>query len=304
MAVLLGLISFGVFALLYVAPGDPITILIGTRPHTPETVALLRHQYHLDQPFFTQYWTWLRNAVHLQFGDSIQTRLPVTDELRARLPVSLLLGGYAFVLTMAAGVGLGMVAALRRGGLADRAIVSSSVVSLSMPAYASAILLLYLFAIVLPWFPAFGKGTGFFDELRHLTLPAIALAVVSGAFVVRHTRAAMVNVLDQDYVTFALARGIRRRRVLLRYALRNAVIPIITISGLTFAALVTGAVLAEVVFSVPGIGSLLVKSATSEDLPMIQGVAMVIAVVIMTSNLIADLLYFVLDPRIRRFGKA
>jgi peptide/nickel transport system permease protein len=158
---------------------------------------------------------------------------------------------------------------------------------------------LYVFAILLPWFPAFGKGSGFVDELWHMTLPAIALASVVMAYVVKHTRAAMIKALDQDYVTFARARGLSAWRVLTVYALRNALIPIVTISGLLLSFLITGAVLVEVTFSLPGIGGLLVQSANTKDLPMIQGVALVIAVVVMGVNLIADLLYLAVDPRIR-----
>jgi peptide/nickel transport system permease protein len=163
----------------------------------------------------------------------------------------------------------------------------------------SGVFLLYVFAIVVHWFPAFGTGEGFFDEAWHLTLPAVALALSGSAYVLKHTRAAMIGVLEQDYVTFARARGLSWKRILLAYALRNALIPVVTVSGLILAFVITGAVLVEETFSLPGVGSLLVQSATLKDLPMIQGVAMVIAVVIMVANLAADLVYVAVDPRIR-----
>jgi peptide/nickel transport system permease protein len=299
LGLLLVFVSFAVFSLLYVAPGSALDVLFGTRPRTPETVQLLRHEYHLDRPFFTQYWIWAKEAAQLQFGNSIQTTLPVTDEIKARLPTSLFLGIYAYIITMLLGVGFGIVSALKRRSAVDRGIVASAIVGLSTPAFVSGIFLLYLFAIVLPWFPVFGRGAGFWDELWHLTLPAVALALGAAAYVLKHTRAAMIGVLDQDYVTFARARGLSARRFLFVYALRNALIPVVTISGLILAYVITGAVLVEVTFSLPGIGELLVQSATAKDLPMIQGVAMVVAVVIMLANLLADLVYVAADPRIR-----
>jgi len=302
LGVLLVVISFTVFSLLYLAPGDPVEILLGTSPATPETIAALRHEYHLDQPYLVQYWIWASHAFRLDFGNSIETTLPVADEIRARLPTSLFLGIYTYILTMVVGVGLGIGAAVRRRTALDRGIVAGALLCLSTPAFASGVLLLYIFAIVLPWFPVFGSGAGFWDDLWHLTLPAITLTLTSAAFVVKHTRAAMINVLDQDYVTFARARGLSSRRVLFTYTLRNALIPVATVSALILAYVITGAVLVEITFSLPGIGNLLVHSVSVKDLPMVQGVTMLIAIVILTANLLADLAYLVLDPRIR-FGK-
>ena len=299
LGVLLVFISFAVFSLLYVAPGSVEQILIGTSQPDPELIAVMREKYHLDEPFLTQYWLWASDAIRLDFGDSIATTLPVTDEIRARLQVSAYLGLYAYILTALLGVSLGIWAALRRGGMVDRVVVGSSIVGISAPAFVLGLGLLYLFAIVLPWFPSFGQGDGFIDQVWHLTLPAVALAIGSAAFLVKHTRAAMVNVLDQDYLTFARARGLGRRRILFIYALRNALIPVVTVSALILASVITGAVLIEVTFSLPGIGTLLVTSVTSKDLPMVQGVTMIIAIVIMLANLAADLIYFAVDPRIR-----
>jgi peptide/nickel transport system permease protein len=299
LALLLAIVSFAVFSLLYISPGNVVDILLGPNPRTPETVRLLRHEYHLDKPFFTQYWIWAKQAAQFHFGNSIQTTLPVTDEITARLPTSLFLGIYAYILTMALGIGGGIIAAMRRRTTVDRGIVGTAIVALSTPAFVSGVFLLYLFAIVVHWFPAFGAGSGFWDRVWHLTLPAVSLALVASAYVLKHTRAAMIGVLDQDYVTFARARGLSARRILLMYSLRNALIPVVTISGLILAFLITGAVLVEVTFSLPGIGQLLVQSATTKDMPMIQGVAMVVAVVIMLANLLADLAYVAFDPRIR-----
>jgi len=304
LAALLLVASFGVFSLLYVSPGDPIDILLGDAPRTPQTVQAVRDEYHLDEPFLEQYWIWLKGAAHLDFGKSIQTSLPVSDTIRSRLPISLFLGLYAYVLTLAVGIALGIWSALKKESALDRGIAAGAILGLSTPVFVTGIYLLYLFSVVLGWFPSFGAGVGFSDRLSHLTLPAIALAFHSAAYLVRHTRAAMVNALDTDYVTFARARGLSSQRILFLYALRNALIPVVTISGLVLAGLIAGAVLVEVTFSLPGIGGLLVESASVKDLPMLQAVALVIAVVIMTANLIADLLYLAVDPRLRLGARA
>src|SRR4051794_19941090 len=186
-------ISFAVFSLLYVAPGSAIDSLLGLKPRTPETVAALTQEYHLDKSFLVQYWIWAKGAVHLDFGHSIQTSLPVSQTIEGRMWTSLFLGLYAFVLTSVIGLTLGVVSALRRRTTLDRGIVAGTLVGLSMPTFVSCVLLLYVFAVVLGWFPAFGKGSGFFDELWHLTLPAIALALVGAAFVLKNTRAAMLG---------------------------------------------------------------------------------------------------------------
>ncbi len=296
---LLVVISFAVFSLLYISPGNIVDTLLGTNPRTPATVRYLTNEYHLNKPFLTQYWIWASQAAQLNFGNSIQTTLPVMNEIDARLPSSIFLGLYAYLLTMLFGVGLGIMSALRRRSVVDRGIVAGSIVALSTPAFVSGVFMIYIFAVVIHLFPVFGPGTGFANELWHLTLPAIALALTSTAYVLKHTRAAMMGVLDQDYVTFARARGLSSSRVMLLYSLRNALIPVVTISGLVLSGLIVGAVLVEDTFSLPGIGQLLVQSATAKDLPMIQGVAMVVAVVIVVANLLADVAYVAVDPRIR-----
>lgn len=297
--VLLVVVSFAVFSLLSIAPGDPVDVLLGTTPRTAETVQALTQKYHLDQPFLEQYWIWLRNAVQLDFGDSIQTQMPVTDELRQRLSISLYLGLYAFVLVMVLGVGLGIVAALRRRSGADRAIVGASIVALSTPSFVGGLALIYLFGIVFELFPVYGAGSGFADQLWHMTLPAVALALTSTAAVVKTVRAAIVGVVDQDFMTFARARGLSRSRVLFAYGLRNALIPLVTMSGIVLTHMIVGAALVETTFSLPGLGELLVTSATQQDVPMLQAMAVLIAAIVVLVGLIADLFLVAVDPRIR-----
>ena len=299
LAALLVVISFAIFSLLYISPGNIIDTLLGMNPRTPQSVALLTQEFHLNKSFWEQYWLWLGQAVQGRFGNSIQTSLPVTSEISERLPTTLFLGIYAYILTMILGIGGGMVAALRRRRLTDRGIVAAAMVSLSTPTFVAGVILIWLFAIRVHWFPPAGSGSGFFGQVWHLTLPALALALSAMAYLVKHTRAAMVEVLDTDYVTFARARGLSRSRVLFGYALRNALIPVVTMSGVILSYVITGAVLVEDTFSVPGIGQLLVQSATAKDLPMLQGVAIVMAGVIVLANLAADIVYVLADPRLR-----
>ncbi|MFB6784719.1 ABC transporter permease [Streptomyces sp. NPDC056352] len=296
---LLLVISFIIFSLLYLAPGNAIDILLGSQPRTPETVKILTEQYHLDDPFFTQYWFWLKNALHFDFGTSTQTTLQVADEIKARLPTSLFLGLFAFALELPFGLLLGILAAFKRRTAIDRGLVALSVVGLSIPAFVGGVLLLYVFAVQLKWFPVFGAGTGFVDGIAHLTLPAISLAIVGAAYFVKHTRAAVISAIDQDYVMFARARGLSSTTVMLKYILRNALIPILGLSAMMLSYLVVGAVMVEVTFSINGIGQLLVQAASSQDMPLIQGVGLLIAALVMVTNLVADLAYFAIDPRIR-----
>ncbi len=299
LVVLLIVISFVVFSLLYLSPGSVIDTLLGTNPRTPQEIRYLTNEYHLNKSFWDQYWIWASQAAQFHFGNSIQTSLPVTTELSERLPTTLFLGVYAYILTMIGGIGGGLLAALRQQRLADRAIVGASIVAVSTPAFVTGVFLIFLLGIEVHWLPVSGPGSGFFGDLWHLTLPAVALALTGMAFLVKHTRAAVIGVLDQDYLTFARARGLSPGRVLFVYALRNALIPVVTMSGLILSYVIVGAVLVEDTFSLPGIGQLLVQSATAKDLPMLQGVAMLVAAVIIVANLLADVTYILVDPRVR-----
>jgi peptide/nickel transport system permease protein len=299
LGVVLVLISLVVFSLLDLAPGNPVDLLLGPREATPALVASIQHQYHLDQPFLTQYWEWLQGAVHLDFGQSIVTTQPVMSAIEPRLWVSIQLAAYAFFLAAFLGVILGVAAAWRRRSGFDRSIVGLSVVGVSAPAFATGILLLYLFAVRLGWFPVFGQGSGFTDRVWHLTLPAIALGLTAMGLILRMTRAGAITALEQDYVAFARARGVRPTRILMAYVLRNSLVPIVTGAGLILAYLLAGAVLVEVTFALPGIGSLLVDSINAKDIPVVQALAMLIAVTVVIINLVVDLVYLAIDPRMR-----
>jgi peptide/nickel transport system permease protein len=296
---LLIVVSFLVFALLAMSPGSMETTLLGARPATPETVEAIRAEYHLDEPFLVQYWYWARDAAQLDLGRSITSGDTVTHVVQERLPVSLALAGYTLLLVLVIGVPLGLLAGIRHGTRVDRVVTTLTVVGMSAPAFAVGLLLLYLFGVELGWFPVFGAGEGFVDRVHHLTLPAIALALALGALVVRQTRAAALDVMHEDYVTFARARGLSRSRLLGAYALRNVSLPIVTSAGFILILALSGAVLVESVFSLPGVGSLVVESVTTKDVPVVQGVALMLAFYVIVINVLIDLSVMVIDPRTR-----
>jgi len=299
LALILLVLSFAIFSLLKLAPGSPERALLGTHPATPETMAAIQAQYHLDKPFLEQYWLWLYGAMHLNFGESIQNQQQVTDLVMQRMQISLRLVGFAFGIAVVFGLLLGIVSAVSERTLMDRAIVSATIVGVSAPAFVTGIILLYIFGVQLAWFPVGGVYNG----LRGYVLPAVALAIGMLALITRVTRAAMLRELGRDHVRFARARGLSRTRVLIVHGVRNALIPVVTSAGLVFGLMLGGTLLIETVFSLPGVGSLLVSATLTHDFPVVQGLVLLIAVIIVVINLVVDLSYLALDPRIR-FEKA
>jgi peptide/nickel transport system permease protein len=296
---LLLVVSFLVFALLAASPGSAETTLLGARPATLETIEAIRSEHHLDEPFLAQYWHWASGAVQLDLGRSITSGDTVTHLVSERMPVSLALAGYTLLLVIVIGVPLGLLAGFRHGTAVDRTVTTLTVVGMSAPAFAVGLLLLYVFGVELGWFPVFGAGDGVVDRIHHLTLPAVALALALGALVVRQTRAAALDVMHEDYVTFARARGLERRRIVTAYALRNVALPIVTSAGFILILALSGAVLVETVFSLPGVGSLVVESVTTKDVPVVQGVSLMLAFYVIVVNVIIDLSVMVIDPRTR-----
>ena len=299
MVTVLAGVSFMIFGLLELTPGSTAAALLGTKPHTAETVREITEKYRLDDPFLVQYWHWLTGVLTGDLGRSVQTDQPVAAMIGGRLPVTLELAGLTLIVVLLLGIPAGFVAGIRPGKLLDRGVSVASVLALSAPGFTVGILLIYVFGVKLSWLPVFGGGSGFADTLVHLVLPVSALAIGLVAIVVRQTRAAVRNVMDQDYISFALARGLPPWRVLGPYALRNSSLPILTMAGLLAIGLLAGTVLAEQVFSLQGIGSLLVSSIQSKDVPVAQGVAAMIALAVVVINLLMDLLALVLDPRTR-----
>ncbi|MCP2371027.1 peptide/nickel transport system permease protein [Agromyces terreus] len=301
MLAILLVLSFIVFSMMYLAPGDLVKTLLGNRPASPEAVAAIREQYHLDDPFLVQYFTWLGGVLTGDLGESIRLQVPVADAIASRLPVTLALCAVAFVLALAVSIPLGVASAVHAGRPVDRVGSALGIVGLSAPTFAVGLLLLYVFAYYVPIFPVYGAGDGGLDTLYHLVLPGITLALGLGAIVLKLTRTALLRELDADYVTSARARGIDDR-VVHRLALRNALIPIVTGASLVLTFLVGGTVLAETTFALPGIGLLLQDSVLFKDIAVVQALTLLIAVAIAVIALLADLAYLLLDPRVRAKG--
>ena len=290
--------SILVFALLYAAPGSVVDNIVGKQHQTPEIVAAVRQQYGLDDPIWMQYLHWLGRLFRGDLGESIHSQASVWSVFTSRGPLTFELCAMAFVMAVVVSVPLGVVSAVRGGGVLDRTIAGVSILGMSAPAFALGLLLLYAFAYYVPIFPLYGSGSGFLDHLRHLVLPAITLAVGLAAVIVKLTRTAMLRELDADYVTFARARGLPEKRVR-RIALRNAAIPIVTASGLVLTYLVGGTILVETTFSLAGLGRVLEDAVLYKDFAVVQFLTLVVALVIAVIALVVDLLYLVLDPRLR-----
>lgn len=299
LALVLLVTSFAVFGGMYLAPGSPETFLARGNNVTAETLASLRAQYHLDDPFFVQYARWVGGVLQGDFGQSLQFHQPVGDLLASRLPTTLALVVYAAILILGIGVLLGVLAAVKRGPVDAIAIVLSTV-GMATPAFVVAMALTSLFAVTLGIFPAFGPGDGFADTVWHLTLPAIALALSSIALVFRTTRTSMIGTLDKEYVETARVRGFGSQRVIWAHAFRGGIVPVITLAGLVVSGLLVTTTIVETVFGLNGIGSLLVQAVNVKDFPVVQAIVLVIVAVFVVSNLIVDLLYPLLEPRARQ----
>ena len=291
-----------VFASVHMAPGDPESFLLKGRPTTPEAVAAVRAQYHLDDSLPAQYLQWLGGVLHGDFGRSLQFRQDVGGLVADRLPTSGLLIAYAAVLMLVAGTALGVAGALRPG-IVDRAILLVTTAATATPAFVAAIVLISLLSINLGWFPAFGNGEGLLDRLYHLTLPAIALALSLVGLLARVTRSATLDELAREHVEVARSRGIPERLVVRRHVLRNALGPIVTVAGVVVSTLLVTTVIVETAFGLSGIGSLLVQAVTAQDFPVVQAICLLIVAAFVVTNLLVDLLYPLIDPRVRLGGE-
>jgi peptide/nickel transport system permease protein len=297
----MGVVAIAVFALLHVTPGDPAVIIAGDYA-SADDIARIRTKLGLDQPFLTQVGIWLGRIARGDLGASIYSGLPVTTLISQRAEATISLTLLAMLISILVGVPIGVLAAWRRGSWVDRAVMVFAVSGFSMPTFWLGFLLVYVFAISAHWLPVQGFQSierGLWPFLRHLILPAVTLSVVYMALIARMTRASMLGVLDEDYIRTAFAKGLPPRRVLVRHALRNAALPVVTIIGIGFALLIGGAVVTESVFAIPGLGRLTVDAIVRRDYPVIQGVVLVVSGVYVLINLVIDLLYVVIDPRIR-----
>jgi len=302
-------ISVIVFAIIEVAPGDPAQMYIDPEKGAdPAYIEAVRHSLGLDQPVYVRYISWLVKTLQGDFGFSFRTRRPVALEIGDRLPNTLLLGGVALLMSMVIAVPIGIISALKRYTLIDYILSTLALVGISVPVFWVALVLLQIFAIQLNWLPGVGMRSvrveyeGFaaiLDVIRHMILPATVLSLAQTASWSRYQRSALLEVLGQDYIRTARAKGVRERRVIGVHALRNALIPMVTLIGLSVPSIVTGAFITETIFGWPGMGRLGVESINGRDYPIIMAVTMLSALLIVFGNLLADIAYAWVDPRIR-----
>ena len=289
-------ITLLVFLLNAVALGDPARAAMGQRAD-PEALARLRQEYKLDRPLAVQYATWMGRLARGDLGTSFREQRPVAEVLAERAPATLRLALAATLIAVALGVGAGALAAARPGSALDHALMGAAVLGISTPVFWLGMMLALVFAVTLGWLPVSGYGDG---ALAHLVLPAFTLGALHTGTVARMTRSSLLEVVRQDYVQAARAKGLSERVVLLKHALRNALIPVVTVIGIGLADLLVGAPLTETVFAWPGLGRLLVAAVGQRDLPVVMGAVLVFAVVYVVGNLLVDLAYLAIDPRTRR----
>jgi len=297
----MGVVAIAVFALLHVTPGDPATIIAGDYA-TPDEVARIRAKLGLDRPFLVQVGFWLGQVLRGDLGTSIFSGLPVTTLIGQRIGATSSLAVLALLISVGVAVPLGVLAAWKQRSWVDRGVMVFAVSGFSMPVFWLGFILVYVFALTLHWLPVQGYAPlaqGVWPFLSHLLLPALTLSVIYMALIARMTRASMLGVLSEDYIRTAFAKGAPPRSVLVRHALKNASLPVVTIIGTGFALLIGGAVVTESVFAIPGLGRLTVDAIVRRDYPVIQGVLLLVAGVYVLINLVIDLLYVFLDPRIR-----
>ncbi len=301
-------VVFGVVTLVFfslqLTPGDPISLLIpaeGGGAASQELAERLRARYGLDRPLHEQYLIYISRVVQGDLGTSIRTGRTVAGELRRLYPATLELTLAALAIAVVIGIGTGVLAALNRNGPIDHLSMLFALLGVSLPGFLLGVLLMLVFALKLGWLPPSGRvgGIGSWDAIRFLIMPAVTLGVGAAAIIARLVRSAMLDVLSEDYVRTARSKGLPHRQVVLRHALRNAILPVVTVIGLEFGGLLAGAVIAESIFAWPGLGRFLITSITGKDFPAVQGTVMFIAIIFVLVNLAVDMLYVVIDPRVR-----
>lgn len=318
--VLLG-VSLLVFGFVRLIPGDPAVVMLGERA-TPESIERVRAQLGLDKPVYEQYLIFVANALRGDLGTSVLRQEPVTREILRRFPATIELAFGAMIVATFLGIPLGILSAVKRNSWFDASSMVVALTGVSMPIFWLGLMLIFLFAVTLHWLPSGARLDAnaqyepitnlvlldsllqanlalFAQGLRHLILPAVALATIPMAIIARMTRSSMLEVLNQDYVRTARAKGLKERSIILRHALRNALLPVITVVGLQVGILLSGAILTETVFSWPGIGRWLVDAIYARDYPIVQGVTLTIAIIFVLINLVVDILYTLVDPRVR-----
>jgi peptide/nickel transport system permease protein len=289
-------VTLAVFSMLFLVPGDPVKMMLAEFVTTPDQIAQMRAQLHLDEPILKQYGRFVANAVRGDLGTSIRSRRAVSTEIGENVGSTAQLAVASMAVAVAIGVPLGLLAALFRSSWFDAGSMIVALLGVSMPSFWLGLLMIVTFSLHLGWFPATGGG-----DLHHLVLPAVTLGMIASAIIARLTRSSMLEVLGQDYVRTARAKGLAWWGVVVRHALKNALIPVITIFGLQFGNLLAGAVIVETVFSRPGLGRLIVGGILAKDFPLVQGTVLFVATAYVLINVLVDIAYAFVDPRIR-FG--
>jgi peptide/nickel transport system permease protein len=287
-----------VFFMIHLIPGDPARTILGIHA-TPRAVALLHQEWGLNRPLISQYWLFMDRLLHGNLGVSLFYGGSAESLILSHLPPTLWIITYASVLAVLISVPLAMIAASKKDGARDQAVRAVPLVGLGMPQFWLGFLLIYAFAIKLHWFPVSGYGTGFFGHVRSMFLPSLTVALALAPVVIRSLRASMLNVLGAEYVTTARSKGVPGHRLFVRHVLRNAVIPAITVLAINIGFLIGGTVIIENVFAIPGLGQLMINSIFERDFTVVQGVTLVFAIMVILLNLMADVAYAALDPRVR-----
>jgi peptide/nickel transport system permease protein len=299
------LIMSVVFIAVRMLPGDPIRMYIASnaqQTYTEEQIQHLRHEVGLDKPLYTQYFDWVKGIFKGDLGKSILRKEPVTKEIFRRLPITAHVGGVAFIVGIAIGLPLGFITAVRRGKWIDTLLTLFAYIGITMPVFWLGLLLMYFFGIYLKWLPVMGYTSPFTDfwlGTRQLVMPVICLSFFSIAATARQTRSSLLEVMRQDYIRTAWAKGLRERVIIWKHALKNSLIPIVTLVGMGVPMIIGGSVLVEQVFNLPGIGVLLTNAVFNEDYPYVQGIVLIISGVVLITNFLVELTYGWLDPRIR-----
>jgi peptide/nickel transport system permease protein len=297
------IITFATFVLMQMLPGGPLAAYENNPEISQDDIERLRHEMGLDRPIPVQYWAWLKNFVRGDWGYSFATKRPVLQEIWDRLPNTVYLTGFSLILALIIAIPVGIISATRQYSVFDHITTTLTYVGRSMPVYYSGLLLIIIFSIWLRWFPSggmhtLGKEFSIIDSLRHLFLPMVSLSTLIAAKYVRFLRTSMLEVIHQDYIRTAAAKGLHERIIIFKHAFRNAAIPLVTVVAIDLPVLFAGALFTETVYSWPGMGRLLVDSATRFDYSIVMGIVAAIAFLVVLSNLIADVIYGILDPRI------
>lgn len=301
LAIVLFMLSLVVFTIIYLIPGDPALVLLGDGA-TPEAVEQLRSDMGLNEPIYTQYGIWLSNLLRGDLGTSYFLKQPVSDSIFERLAPTLSIAVLAEIIAILIAVPLGILAARRRASVADQSVRLFTLFGMTVPSFLLGLFMMLLFAVQLKWLPVSGYkplSAGLWMHLKYLIMPALALGFIHAALLAKITRATMIEVLSESFIRTARSKGLKERRVIYWHALRNAFIPILTIVGQSFGSLIAGAAVVESIFNIPGLGQLLVNSVQRRDYTVIQGVVLFVAFLTVMINLLVDLLYAYIDPRIR-----